>query len=368
MCLDRDAAAIDARPATRPCGGALPESLLYVLFTSGSSGRPKGVAMPHAPLVNLMRWQHERSGCGAGARTLQFAPYGFDVSCQELFATLGAGGTLVVVDDDTRLDPEALLEVLTRERVERVFMPFVALEQLAQAAVARDRVPGSLREVITAGEALRITPALAEMFGRLPGARLDDQYGPTECHVVSAHMLDGPPSEWPALSPIGRPVANAALHVLGAGGDPLPVGVAGELWVGGVPLARGYVGRPELTAERFVADHVSGVPGALLYRTGDLARWTADGCLEYLGRSDQQVKVRGYRVEPGEIEVALEQATAAVREAVVVAQEDTAGGHRLVAYLLPASEDRPDAAALRGALRSVLPEYMVPAAFQWIEA
>ena len=368
VCLDRDAGAIAAQPAVRPRGGAVPQSLLYVLFTSGSSGRPKGVAMPHAPLINLMRWQHDRSGCGVGARTLQFAPYGFDVSCQELFATLGTGGTLVVVDDETRLDPDALLAAMIAERVERAFMPFVALEQLAQAVRVRDRVPASLREVITAGEALRITPAVAAMFGRVPGARLDNQYGPTECHVVSAHMLDGAPEGWPALPPIGRPIANTALHVLGPGGEPQPVGVAGELWIGGVALARGYVGRPDLTAERFAADHVGGGAGALLYRTGDLARWTADGMLEYLGRVDQQVKVRGFRVEPGEIEVALRQAAAAVAEAVVVAHEDAATGRRLVAYVRPAGPDRPALAALRAALGASLPDYMIPAAFEWVEA
>ena len=366
VCLDRDADAIAAAPATRPIVTAGAQSLLYVLFTSGSTGRPKGVAMPHGPLVNLMRWQHERSGCGVGARTLQFAPYSFDVSCQELFATLGVGGTLVIVDEDTRLDPEALLEVMLREDVERVFMPFVALEQLAQAAIAGGRVPTALREIVTAGEQPRVTGALIELFRKLPGARLDNQYGPTECHVVCAEMLDGAPDDWPVLPAIGRPVPNAVLHVLGRGGEPQPVGVPGELWVGGVPVARGYVGRPDLTAERFVADHSGGAPGAMLYRTGDLVRWTAAGRLEFLGRADQQVKVRGYRVEPGEIEAALEKAAGGAAEALVVAQPDAAGGYRLVAYLRPAGGPRPETAALRAALRASLPDYMVPSAFEWV--
>ena len=364
--LDRDAGALAQRPADRPERLATARDLLYVLFTSGSTGVPKAVAMPRGPIARLIQWQLERSTCGRGARTLQFAPYSFDVSCQELFATLAAGGTLCVVDEDSRLDPDVLVGILRRDRIERVFMPFVAIEQVAHAVTAGDVSLPALREVITAGEQLRITPALVELFRRAPGARLDNQYGPTECHVVSAHMLEGAPEDWPALPPIGRPAAAATLHVLDRSGAPVPVGVVGELYAGGGCLARGYLGRPDLTAERFLPDR-TGEAGDLLYRTGDLARWRADGSLEYLGRVDEQVKIRGYRVEPGEIEAALGRIEG-VREAVVVARDDDALGRRLVAYLVATGAGRPTPADLRAALKAGMPEYMVPSAFAWVEA
>ncbi len=277
-----------------------PDNPAYVLYTSGSTGWPKGVTMPHGALANLISW-HVAHLPGQ-RRTLQLASLSFDVSFQEIFATWAAGGALVLVSEDERRDPAALLALLRKRAVERLFLPFVALQQLAEAAGEEERLSTSLREVITAGEQLRITPAVAALFRRLPGAHLYNHYGPTEAHVVTAYPLQGDPADWPPLPPIGRAIPGTRVLVQDPAGGPAPPGVAGELFLGGVCLARGYLGRPDLTAERFVPDPFAGFrgePGARLYRTGDRARRRTDGVLEYLGRLDKQVKVRGYRIEPG---------------------------------------------------------------------
>jgi amino acid adenylation domain-containing protein len=349
-----------------------PDNLAYVIFTSGSTGVPKGVAMPHRPLVNLMAWQLESSTLGAGAKTLQFASLSFDVSCQELFSTWAAGGTLVLISEELRLDAAALLDVLRGLAVERLFMPFVALQQLAEIAAEREDFPEALREVVTAGEQLQITQAVAALFTRLPEARLFNQYGPSETHVATAYTLPGAASGWPALPSIGVPVANTRILLLDAALGPVPVGVPGELYIGGDCLARGYLARPDLTAERFVPD-LFGSGGERLYRTGDLARWRPDGTLDFLGRTDQQLKIRGFRVEPGEIEAALA-AHPAVREAAVVAREDLGGARRLAAYVVAQGVDESAASlqvspsALRSWVRERLPDYMVPSVFQFLEA
>ncbi|HEX8432033.1 MAG TPA: amino acid adenylation domain-containing protein, partial [Longimicrobium sp.] len=247
-----------------------PENLAYVLYTSGSTGRPKGVAMPHGALSILLRWQVERWGGDAAARTLQLASLSFDVSFQEMFATWWAGGTLVLVDEWTRRDPDALVAHMRARGVERCFLPFAALQALAGA---RDPHLPDLRDVVTAGEALRITPQLRAFFHANPRARLENQYGPTETHVVAAHALEGGADRWEALPPIGRPVAGTRLYVLDSTLRTAPAGAPGELYAAGASLARGYLGRPALTAERFLPDPHAPEPGARMYRTGDRARW-----------------------------------------------------------------------------------------------
>ncbi len=354
-----------AAPDVEPASSVQPDDLAYVIFTSGSTGVPKGVALPHRALVSLFVWQLGQSALAAGAKTLQFASLSFDVSCQELFATWAAGGTLALISEAVRLDAARLLDVLVRDQVERIFLPFVALQQLAETAAERGLHPHALREVVTAGEQLQITGAIAAFFSRLPRARLWNQYGPSESHVATAFALAGPARGWPALPLIGKPVANARIHLLDETARPVPPGVPGELHIGGACLARGYFHRPELTADRFVPDPLGGA-GQRLYRTGDLARYRPDGDVEFLGRNDQQVKIRGFRVEPGEIEAAL--AThPGVREAVVVARAAAVGPRRLVAYVVPA-EPAPGAAEIRSWLRDLLPEYMVPAVFQLLDS
>ncbi len=365
ICLDVDDLDAGAELAAAREGRVSPDNLAYVIFTSGSTGVPKGVAMPHRPLVNLVAWQLRNSTLGPGARTLQFASLSFDVSCQELFSTWAAGGTLVLISEELRLDAFALLAALRKAAVERLFAPFVALQQLAEVAAERDAWPESLREIVTAGEQLQITSAVAGLFARLPGCRLFNQYGPSETHVATAYALTGPARSWPALPSIGGPVANTRILVLDPELGPAPIGVPGELYIGGDCLARGYLSRPDLTAERFVPDPFA--DGERLYRTGDLARWSPEGNVEFLGRTDQQLKIRGFRVEPGEIESVLA-AHPRVREAAVVARQDPGSpARRLVAYVVALGEDVA-AAELRSRVRERLPEYMVPSAFHFLEA
>ena len=342
-----------------------PRHLAYVIYTSGSTGRPKGVAMEHGPLLNLLQWQTRALPLAAGTRVLQFAPLSFDVSFQEIFSTLAAGGTLVLVPEEVRRDPRGLLRLLTQENVGRVFLPPVMLHQLAEQIVHGDFVPTGLREVITAGEALRITPAVTRFFSLLPGCTLHNHYGPTETHVATAHVLTGPPDAWPALPPVGQPIDGVEIRLLDDAGQPVPDGEPGALFLGGACLARGYLHRPDLTAARFVE-----LDGTRFYATGDLARRGPDGTLHFLGRADDQVKIRGFRVELGEVEAILSQHPA-VRETAVGVRVDPVGGdnQELVGYVVPRpGVAAPAAAELRRWLFDRLPHYLVPTHFATLPA
>ncbi|HEX7241008.1 MAG TPA: amino acid adenylation domain-containing protein, partial [Longimicrobiaceae bacterium] len=363
--LDADADEIARESAAPPAVEVAPENLAYVVFTSGSTGRPKGVAMPHGPLAGLLDWQESDWREPRAAATLQFTTIGFDVAFQEIFSCWSSGGRLVLVDEETRQDPAAVLRVLEEEGVERLFLPYVALQQLAEEAVARGSAPAALRDVVTAGEQLRSTESIRAWFGAM-GIPLHNQYGPSETHVVTSRTLAGNPAAWPLLPDIGVPVASARCYVLDARLRPVPPGVPGELYLGGGCLARGYLDRPDATAERFVPDPHAAEPGARMYRSGDRARWRGEGALEFLGRVDHQVKVRGFRVEPGEVEAAL-LGHERVREAAVVAREDAPGGKRLVAYVAPRDGAELPAAELKGWLRERLPEHMVPGAYVVLE-
>lgn len=351
-----DGAALDSAGV-----GAFDEGeLAYVLFTSGSTGQPKGVAMRRASVAWLVDWHRDHPRLGKPARTLQFAPLGFDVSFQEIFTTLATGGTLVLPSEAERRDPYALLALLEREQVERLYLPYVGLQALAEAASASGETPRSLRDVVTAGEQLRITPAIRALFAALPGAVLHNHYGPTETHVVTAHELSGDPASWPELPPIGVALPHVRTRLVDAALQEVASDSEGELLLGGDCLAAGYIHRPELTAERFVD-----VDGARWYRSGDRARRDGAGVLDYLGRMDAQVKIDGFRIEPAEIETVLCRHPA-VAEAVVVAAEN-AGGRHLVAHIVP-REPRADERALTVLLRShceaMLAPYLVPRAFQ----
>ncbi|MEH2230449.1 MAG: amino acid adenylation domain-containing protein [Nostoc sp.] len=336
-----------------PVSRVIPENLAYVMYTSGSTGKPKGVAMSHRSLVNLLYWQMDESALSC-AKTLQFASISFDVSFQEIFSTWCNGGTLVLIAEKLQKDGFALLQLIAEEKVERLFLPFVALQQLAHAASITQSYPASLRQIMTAGEQLHITPVLVNFFKELSGCTLQNQYGPTESHVVTSFTLQDAASSWSPLPPIGRAIANTQIYILDRHLQPLPIGVPGELYIGGVAIARSYINSPELTAEKFIAKD-----GNRLYKTGDRARYLADGNIEFLGRIDNQVKVRGFRIELGEIETVLA-AHPQVKEAVVIAI-DQSEGKRLVAYIVP--KQHLDTSELLCYLKQKLPEYMLPSAF-----
>ncbi|HEY3580853.1 MAG TPA: amino acid adenylation domain-containing protein, partial [Pyrinomonadaceae bacterium] len=363
--LDADWEAIEQESAADPENLTTPDNAAYVIYTSGSTGRPKAVVMPHRGAVNLINFQAQSSA--ERLRTLQFASPSFDVSFQEIFSTLGGGGSLVLLREDARRDARELLRVITEQRVERLFIPVVALQFLAEEADREERVPASLRQIITAGEQLKITPQIARLFQRLDGCTLDNHYGPTETHLATMLRLEGDADSWPRLPRIGKPIANMQVYVLDDSLQPVPIGVMGELYIGGAQLARGYLHRPGPTAERFVP-HPFSHDGERLYRTGDLARYSVDGVLEYAGRRDLQVKLRGFRVEVGEIEAVLKQ-HAAVKQAAVTVIEDKAGRKRLVAYIIAAQLFAPPTSLeLRGHLKHKLPEYMIPSLFLLLDA
>ncbi|UZW62938.1 non-ribosomal peptide synthetase [Lysobacter enzymogenes] len=352
-----------------------PDAPAYLIYTSGSTGAPKGVLMPHRPLLNLLHWQAR--ALPAAQTTLQYAALGFDVAFQEIFGCLGQGGTLVLVDAPLRFDFPALLAHLCEHRVQRLHLPYIALQGLAETVAGCDPAQARaldqhLREVAVAGEALRITPQIRRMFDRLPRCRLHNHYGPSETHVATALTLDGPPQSWPELASIGHPIDGARVYLLDLQRRPVPLGAAGELYVGGTAVAHGYRNQPRLSAERFLADPFAapadgdgdGTPPRM-YRTGDLARYQADGRLLFLGRNDRQIKIRGFRVEPGEIEARLA-AHPGVAEVAVIAREDRPGETRLVAYVVAADPTRPHAqlaAELRAAAAAALPDYLRPSAF-----
>ncbi|UHG91353.1 polyketide synthase [Spirosoma oryzicola] len=354
----------DADKSTTALSANQANSTAYVLYTSGSTGKPKGVCMGHGPLLNLLAWQADNSEATVGTRTLQLAPLSFDVSFQEIFATLSTAGTLMLIDEALRLDLNALLAFIDEQSINRLFLPFVALQYLAEVAVTTQRFPKSLREVMTAGEQLKVTPQLIAFFSALPGCVLFNQYGPTECHVVSQLKLAGNPSEWPSLPSIGKAIDNVGLFIADEQLTLLPDGEAGELLIAGDCLAEGYLHQAELTQEKFVELAIPEQGTMRIYRTGDLARYQPDGTIEFLGRRDDQVKIRGHRVELGELEVSINQIHG-VKQAVVVAREAVGGQKQLIAYLV-ASAESVDKSVIRKELEQRLPEYMMPSAFVWM--
>ncbi|MFX0576171.1 non-ribosomal peptide synthase/polyketide synthase [Nocardia nepalensis] len=332
----------------------------YVIFTSGSTGLPKGVAVTHEAIVNRLVWMQQIYRLSADDVVLQKTPATFDVSVWEFFWPLQVGARLVLAEHDGHRDPAYLRAVIAEYGVTTVhFVPSMLEAFLAQQDFTHR---GSLRTVFASGEAL--PAALAQRLRVLTGARLHNLYGPTEAAVdVTFHEV----TDTDTLSvPIGAPVFNTRLYVLDSRLRPVPVGASGELYLSGVQLARGYVGRPGLTADRFVADPFGG-PAARMYRTGDLVRWTTHGELEYLGRTDFQVKLRGLRIELGEIEAVLGAVDSVVR-AVVVVRDDAGIGEQLVAYVVESEPGTVSRAQLRTAAMRALPAYMVPAAFVLLDA
>ncbi len=351
---------IDSEPAVTR------SNIACVLYTSGSTGKPKGVCLTHAGLINLLKWQKIQSKLNIGTRTLQFCHLSFDAAFQEIFVPLCTGGTLLIIDDDIRLDAHNLLDFIDRESVNRIFLPFVTLQYLTEAAEVTKRFPTSLEEVISGGEQLKITPQIAGFFSALQECMLVNGYGPTETSVcVSVFNLKGNVHDWPILPPIGKPIINADIFILNSDLQLLPEGTPGEICISGIGLAEGYLNRPDLTSEKFVQWQHPEKGLLKIYRTGDLAKYHPDGNLEFLGRIDDQIKIRGNRVEPGEIEVVLTQLEG-VKQAVVVAREDIPGQKKLIAYIV-SSDDNKDILALREGIDRQLPDFMMPSAFIWLD-
>ncbi|HEY3568284.1 MAG TPA: amino acid adenylation domain-containing protein [Thermoanaerobaculia bacterium] len=335
---------------------AAPDGLAYVIYTSGSTGRPKGVLIPHGGFLGAVEALAERSGVEPGSRVLQFASAGFDASVWEIWSTLIRGAALVLARREDLLPGPALLATLRGRGITNVFLTPTALAALPEGA---SHELAALRGLVVGGEAF--PPDLVARWA--PGRRLWNAYGPTEasiCVAMARLAEDG-------QTPIGRPVADSRLLVLGHHLEAVPLGVPGELHIGGSGLARGYLGRPDLTAAAFLPDPFSGPAGARLYRTGDLVRHRPDGQLEFLGRADRQVKVRGFRIEPGEIEAQLCEHPG-VREAVVVPYEAAPRDLRLAAYVARTAADAATVHELRAFLRSRFPEHMVPSAFTFLDA
>ncbi|WP_410575114.1 amino acid adenylation domain-containing protein [Amycolatopsis sp. cmx-4-61] len=351
LCTDAEAAAIAARPATRPGVPVDPAQAALLIYTSGSTGRPKGALNTHAGIVNRLRWMQHECPLQPGDAMLHKASVGFDSAVVECFGPLIAGATLVPARPGGQRDPAYLARLIAEERVTMAeFVPSMLRVFLDEPAAATCR---GLRHVVCGGEVL--DPDLAARAAEVLGATLHNTYGPTEAAVDVTHWRCGPGSR-PRL---GRPVWNARIHVLDRFLRLAPVGAPGELYVAGVPLGRGYHGRTALTAERFVADPF-GAPGTVMYRTGDLGRWAPDGTLEFLGRTDDQVKVRGVRIEPGEIETVL-RTHPAVTQACVLVRDDAHGDRRLVAYLARSGELT--AAQARRFLAERVPAHLVPSGF-----
>jgi amino acid adenylation domain-containing protein len=328
----------------------------YVIYTSGSTGLPKGVVVSHASLLNLVRWHQEAFSVSAQDRASLVASPGFDASVWELWPYLATGASVHVPPDDVRSDPVAWRDWLVKERITLAFAPTAVAERLMELHWPSDT---SLRYLLTGGDALLATPPPGLGFVVV------NNYGVTEATVVATSVPVRPSGAPTPAPPIGRAITGAELHVVDEALQPVAGGEAGELLIGGVCVASGYLNRPELTAERFITDHIGCEPGGRLYRTGDLVRRRRDDNLEFLGRMDDQVKIRGYRIECGEVATGLLRHPD-VRSCMVVATGERSGERRLVAYLVAAGERQPDVEELRGHLGLILPAYMTPSAFVWL--
>ena len=359
--LDEDATqtAVIACPSGRPIDSFHAPSLrpadpAYVIYTSGSTGTPKGVVISHAGLANLIHWHLDAYEIGPTDRMSQTAALSFDAAVWEIASCLPSGATLALPEAQERLTPEELAAWMTGQEVSIAFLPTPLAEEIMRLPSSREL---ALRVLLTGGD------VLTRSSSEHPGFQIVNHYGPTEYSVVATAGLVT--SQGESVPPIGRPVANTRVYVLDGGLRPVPVGVVGELYIAGAGLARGYLGRPGMTAERFVACPF-GSPGQRMYRTGDLARWRRDGNLEFAGRADDQVKIRGFRVELGEIEAVLARHPL-VDRAVVTAREDRPGDKRLAAYVLPAGGSVFDPDVLRVHAAASLPGYMVPSVFVAVE-
>ena len=348
--------------ASAPASGVSSRNLAYVDFTSGTTGRPKGVAIEHRSVLRLFHGIHY-AHLGPEETFLLIAPISFDASTLELWGPLLFGGRLVVFPPQSPSDLELLSQVLTQHQVTTLHLTAGLFSQVVEH---KPECLRGLHQLLTGGDVVS-APHVRRVLESL-GLPVTACYGPTESTLFTSCFRMSRPEQVGSSVPIGSPIANTQVYLLDASFQPVPAGVPGELFIGGDGLARGYLSRPDLTAERFLPDPFSSAPGARLYRTGDLARWRTDGVLEFLGRIDNQVKVRGYRIELAEVESAL-LAHPSVREAVALVREDVPGDKRLVAYVVTYHPEQTlDAGMLRSFLQQRLPEFMLPSAFVRLEA
>lgn len=361
-----------AEPAPAVSPAVSPHDVAYVTFTSGSTGKPKGIRVSHRAAWNLIGWQRQaHPSLGRGARTLQFASLSFDVSLQEIFGALTSGGILVLIDEDERDRVHDVMRLVRDRAVERLFLPAPALLEAVESAVAQGVVPTRLRTVVSGSEQLVVTGALRTFMERLPGARLHNEYGPSETHVATAYAAPADPRAWRTWLPVGRPVGGTEVRLLDPASRRVPAGCVGEVCLSGPGLADGYSRMPAATARAFVPDPFSREPGARMYRTGDLARHLPSGDLEFLGRRDSQVKIRGFRVELEEVRTVLEGSPYVA--AGFVRSVQRGGEQAVVAYWTPSGQAvvDPDAEVAEEVLRHLhdgLPRYMVPAALLRVDA
>ena len=356
VCLDRDAARIAQHPETSPPPSANPTNLAYVIYTSGSTGKPKGVMIEQRGLCNYLLWAQRRFPLASGDRVLQSTPTSFDIANLELFSPLIAGARMVIAEPGTH---RFASELVTLARHQRITILQVVPSMLAAIVDVPDLTAlKSLRRVFTAGELL--LPEVVRRFLGQSDAELVNGYGPTETTIYSTFWVCDPRGARKVI-PIGRPVANTRIYILDAQGGLLPAGIAGEVYIAGDGVARGYWQQPDLTNARFVPDPFGG-PNARMYRTGDLARYLPDGNLEFLGRRDHQVKIRGHRIELGEVEAALARHPG-IAAAVVTVRHDRPGHHQLVGYVIARGESSLAASEVRAFLELTLPDFMIPVAF-----
>ncbi len=358
ICLDADAVVLAQQSPTDPISAVTADDLAYVIYTSGSTGRPKGVQIIHDGLLNLVFWHQRAFTVTSPDRATQVSSPAFDATGWELWPYLTCGAGVYLPDDEIRVAPSLLRDWLVNHGITITFLP----TPLAESIMALEWPSNtSLRFLLTGADTLHHYPSPTLPFA------LINNYGPTEATVVATFGRVLPVGH-PDMPPsIGRPIANMQVYILDEYLRQVPIGMPGELHIGGVGLARGYLNRPELTAEKFIPNPFSDNAGARLYRTGDLARYLPDGEIAFIGRTDHQVKIRGYRIEPDEI-VSVLNGHPAVQTSLVVAREDTPGDKRLVAYIVPVPETHVTASSLRNALMTRLPDYMIPAAFVLLEA
>jgi amino acid adenylation domain-containing protein len=362
ICLDADWPDIAGESTETPDNTVTAGNPAYVIYTSGSTGQPKGVVIPHQAIGNHMHWMQEQFPLAESDRILQKTPISFDASVWEFLAPLMSGAQLVMARPDGHRDGAYLVEAIRRYQITTIqLVPSLLRLLLDEPGFSDCR---TLKRVFCGGEAL--SAELVERFSSCLDAELINLYGPTEASIDATYWTnqDAPPMQ---KVPIGRPISNMRVYLLDKSLEPVPVGVSTEVYISGRGLARGYLKRPELTAAQFVPDPFSGTPGGRLYKTGDLARYLPDGNIEYVGRLDDQVKLRGFRVELSEIETVLNEHPE-VRESVVLVRESAPGDERLVAYVVPHQSPGPGVSELRDHLKVKLPDYMMPSAFMFLDA